>query len=65
MLNFDDASAAAARMDENGGTWLSPLENRDGGYFGTGIDPDGNYVQIVQLSAEHLEAVTASNAERG
>lgn len=56
ILNFDvaDARAVAARFDDVGTTWLVPLEDRDGSLFGTAIDPDGNYVQIVQLSEKHL-----------
>lgn len=55
ILNFDveDARAVAARMDERGTQWLAPLEDREGSLFGTAIDPDGNYVQIIQLSEEH------------
>jgi predicted enzyme related to lactoylglutathione lyase len=55
ILNFDvpDAKAIAARMDERGTSWLAPLEDRDGSLFATAIDPDGNYVQIVQLSEKH------------
>ncbi len=30
----------------------SPVEDRDGSPFGTPADPDGNAVQIIQLSAE-------------
>jgi len=54
ILNFDvdDARAVAARLDEMGVSWLSALEDRDGSLFGTAIDPDGNYVQIIQLSEE-------------
>jgi uncharacterized glyoxalase superfamily protein PhnB len=52
ILNFDvaDARAVAARLDEMGASWLAALEDRDGSLFGTAIDPDGNYVQIIQLS---------------
>ncbi|OLB65564.1 MAG: glyoxalase [Actinobacteria bacterium 13_2_20CM_2_72_6] len=59
ILNFDvpDARAVAARMNELGTAWLSELEDRDGSLFGTAIDPDGNYVQIIQLSAEHRAAM--------
>jgi predicted enzyme related to lactoylglutathione lyase len=55
ILNFDvaDARAVAARLDALGGEWLAPLEDRDGSYFATAIDPDGNYVQIIQISDEH------------
>jgi predicted enzyme related to lactoylglutathione lyase len=54
VLNFDvdDARAVASRIDELGTTWLAPLEDRDGSLFATAIDPDGNYVQVIQLSEE-------------
>lgn len=59
ILNFDvdDARAVAARLDEMGVSWLSALEDRDGSLFGTVIDPDGNYVQIIQLSEEARAAM--------
>jgi hypothetical protein len=52
ILNFDvaDARAIAARLDEVDVEWLAALEDRDGSLFATAIDPDGNYVQIIQLS---------------
>ena len=55
LLNFDveDARAVADRVDEADGQWLAPLEDRDGSLFATAIDPDGNYVQVIQLSEEH------------
>jgi predicted enzyme related to lactoylglutathione lyase len=59
ILNFDveDARAVAARMESAGVTWLAELEDRDGSLFATAIDPDGNYVQIIQLSEEHRKAM--------
>jgi predicted enzyme related to lactoylglutathione lyase len=59
ILNFDvaDARATAARIDRLGATWLAALEDRDGSLFGTAIDPDGNYVQIIELSEEHKAAM--------
>jgi predicted enzyme related to lactoylglutathione lyase len=59
ILNFDvaDARAIAARMDELGTRWLAELEDRDGSLFATAVDPDGNYVQIIQLSEEHRAAM--------
>jgi catechol 2,3-dioxygenase-like lactoylglutathione lyase family enzyme len=59
ILNFhtNDARAAAAQLDAAGATWLSPLEERNPGmFFGTVVDPDGNYVQIIQLSDEMIES---------
>ncbi|MGH3647210.1 MAG: VOC family protein [Micromonosporaceae bacterium] len=52
IINFDveDARATAAKLDELGVEWLAKLEDRDGSLFATAIDPDGNYVQIIQLS---------------
>jgi predicted enzyme related to lactoylglutathione lyase len=51
ILNFhvDDARATADHLNELGVTWLVELEERDGGLFGTLVDPDGNYVQIIEL----------------
>ena len=57
VLNFDvdDAHAVAARIDQLGTEWLAPLEDRDGSFFATAIDPDGNYVQVIELSEEHQQ----------
>ncbi|NLU82955.1 VOC family protein [Rhodococcus sp. HNM0569] len=49
-IEVDDAEATARAVDAAGGRWLAPLENRDGSLFGTAIDPDGNYIQLIQLS---------------
>jgi predicted enzyme related to lactoylglutathione lyase len=59
ILNFDvaDARAVVARLDGLGASWLAELEDRDGSLFATAIDPDGNYVQIIQLSEEHRAAM--------
>jgi predicted enzyme related to lactoylglutathione lyase len=55
ILNFevDDARSTASVVDGLGTGWLAPLEDRDGSLFATAIDPDGNYVQLIQLSEEH------------
>lgn len=60
VVNFDvaDARAVADRFDDLGTEWLAKLEDRDGSLFGTVIDPDGNYVQIIQLSDEHRKNMT-------
>jgi predicted enzyme related to lactoylglutathione lyase len=54
ILNVEvsDARAAAGRINDTGAKWLAELEERDGSWFGTAIDPDGNYVQIIELSEE-------------
>ncbi|MEE2038083.1 VOC family protein [Nocardiopsis sp. CT-R113] len=59
ILNFDvgDARAVAARMDEAGTEWLAPLEDRGGSLFATAKDPDGNLVQIIQLSEKDRAAM--------
>lgn len=55
ILNFDvpDARAVAARIEALGTSWVAELENRDGSWFATATDPDGNYVQLIELSDEH------------
>lgn len=57
-LHVDDARATARHLDSLGVTWLAPLEYREpaGAWFGTVLDPDGNYVQIVELTAAHRAA---------
>jgi predicted enzyme related to lactoylglutathione lyase len=59
ILNFDvaDARAIASRMDELGTTWVAEIEDREGSLFATATDPDGNYVQLIQLSEEHRAAM--------
>jgi len=59
ILNFDvaDARAVVARLDGMGVSWLAELEDRDGSLFATAIDPDGNYVQIIQISEAHRAAI--------
>ncbi|MEU8246103.1 VOC family protein [Nonomuraea sp. NPDC048916] len=59
ILNFDvaDARAVVARMEALGVSWLAELEDRGGSLFATAIDPDGNYVQVIQLSDEHRAAM--------
>ncbi len=56
ILNFHvaDARATAQHLDRLGVTWVSRVELRRDGMFGTLIDPDGNYVQIIELSAEYV-----------
>ncbi|GAA3738799.1 putative enzyme related to lactoylglutathione lyase [Spinactinospora alkalitolerans] len=59
IVNFDvtDVRAIAERLDGMGTRWLAEIEDRDGSLFATAIDPDGNYVQFIQLSEEHRAAM--------
>lgn len=59
ILNVEvaDAAAVAAKLDELDTRWHAPLEDRDGSRFATAIDPDGNYVQIIELSEEARAAM--------
>ena|SRR5207248_3953122 len=65
ILNFDvpDARAVVARLDGLGTSWLAELEDRDGSLFATAIDPDGNYVQVIELSAAHRAAMADQGGE--
>ena len=58
ILNFHvaDAKACAAHLEAMGVIWIAKLEQRDVGWFATLADPDGNYVQIIELSPEYLAA---------
>jgi predicted enzyme related to lactoylglutathione lyase len=57
LINYEvsDIAAVAQRADELGVSWVSPVEYRaDGGaWFGTVTDPDGNYVQLIQLTPDY------------
>jgi predicted enzyme related to lactoylglutathione lyase len=55
-LHVEDARATAARLDQVGVEWLAPLEDRPEGWFGTAIDPDGNFIQIIELSPAYWAA---------
>ena len=53
-VHVPDARAAAQRLDSAGSPWVSPLEYRDAGaWFGTVTDPDGNLVQVIELTPEY------------
>ena len=63
ILNFDvgDARAVVRRLDEQGVMWRARLEEREPGLFATAVDPDGNYVQIIQLHPGHGPSATSSD----
>lgn len=53
-IAVDDADSVAARLDGLGARWIRPLEDGGPGRIATVADPDGNYVQIVQIiEGEH------------
>lgn len=65
IVNFDvaDARAVVAGMDGMGVRWLAGLEDRGGSLFATAIDPDGNYVQIIQHDPRHAAQMAAEIGE--
>ena len=52
ILNFhvDDIDEVAARLDAAAVTWRTPVEDRGFAKIGTFLDPDGNYLQLVQFA---------------
>ncbi|MGC0364416.1 putative enzyme related to lactoylglutathione lyase [Rhodococcus sp. 27YEA15] len=66
-IETEDARSIADRVDALGFGWFAPLENRDGSWFATAIDPDGNYIQIVELSEQartEMDSAAPANGER-
>ncbi|MQY07476.1 VOC family protein [Actinomadura macrotermitis] len=57
-LHVGDASATARRLDALGATWVAALEYREpaGAWFATFADPDGNHVQIIELTPAYWAA---------
>ncbi|KAB8161938.1 VOC family protein [Streptomyces sp. 3MP-14] len=48
-ITVHDIRAAEAHLNSLGVTWIRPVEEVGGGwYFSTVVDPDGNYLQILQ-----------------
>lgn len=60
-VGVDDAREVERRADDLGATWISRVEDRDGSLFGTLADPDGNAVQVIQLSEEHRRQMEQSS----
>jgi catechol 2,3-dioxygenase-like lactoylglutathione lyase family enzyme len=48
-VHVTDARAAEKHLDALGVTWLVRPEEREPGIFGTLVDPDGNYVQVIEF----------------
>lgn len=66
-IHVDDAQATARHLDTIGVTWLAELEYRhpDEAWFGTVIDPDGNYVQIIELTEAYWAARQVRHVQPG
>jgi glyoxalase superfamily protein len=58
IMNFhvDDAHAAAAHLNTLAETWLVEVEFRGDAWFGTLLDPDGNCIQIIELTDAYWAA---------
>ncbi|MGH3311020.1 MAG: VOC family protein [Streptomyces sp.] len=55
LVNFGvrDIRVAEAHLDSLGVRWVRPVEKTDfGAWFSTVADPDGNYVQFIEMPAE-------------
>ena len=53
LINFDaDVREVERRANEAGARWIAEVEDRGGNLFATLADPDGNAVQVIQLSEE-------------
>ena len=57
IVNFhvEDIQQVATHLNSLGVTWLVEPEDRGPGWFGTLVDPDGNYVQLIQFKPEYFK----------
>src|SRR2546430_14319034 len=64
ILNFhvDDIRTAEARLVVLEAVWVRELERTRWGIIGTGLDLDGNYVQIVEPSPDSPPASSAKTS---
>ena len=55
ILNFhvDDIDVVAARLRAVEVEWLVPVEDRPFARIGTFVDPDGNYLQLIEFKPGH------------
>jgi hypothetical protein len=60
----EDAAAVEARLVAGGAVWVRELEHGACGPIGTVVDPDGNYVQFIELLAEDSEPTGSRGADR-
>jgi hypothetical protein len=58
IFNFhvEDIDAVEAQLRKAGVEWLVPVEDRPFARIGTFLDPDGNYLQLVEFKPGHDEA---------
>jgi catechol 2,3-dioxygenase-like lactoylglutathione lyase family enzyme len=65
-VHVDDARATARHLDALGVTWLAEMGYREqaGAWFGTVLDPDGNYVQVIELTEAYRTGRRMRQAER-
>ena len=47
-ISVDDIASAESRLIDHEVTWLREVETTPVGQIGTIVDPDGNYVQVMQ-----------------
>ncbi len=57
-VHVGDAQETARQLDAMTVTWVAELGYREqaGAWFGTVLDPDGNYVQIIELTGAYWAA---------
>jgi hypothetical protein len=55
-LHVDDARAVAAHLEGLDVTWVARLEFRGDAWFAALLDPDGNCVQIIELTDAYWAA---------
>ena len=69
ILNYHvtDIQAHRRRLDALGVEWVGEVEYRDdsGAWFGTVVDPDGNYVQLIELTPEYWSKRRARHGAAG
>jgi predicted enzyme related to lactoylglutathione lyase len=52
----DDIAATEARLIDHEVTWVREVESTTLGRIGTLVDPDGNYVQVMQPMGREVDA---------
>ena len=57
IVNFhvDDFDATEAQLRRAGVEWLTPVADRPMGRFGTFVDPEGNYLQVIQFTKDSAQ----------